>query len=133
MDPWLGWASIIFSAGAIITSAWFGLRGKRGETAVAAESAKEEAFASRFDDASQLAQYIRTEVERQVAPIKTEFHEFTNAVRARETQLWLWDLQGRAGQLPMLPGPILQRLGLAQLFGLPMEDTEPVKRKEESP
>jgi hypothetical protein len=86
-------------------------------------------IADRFDDASQLAQYIRAEVERQVAPIKTEIHELTNAVRARETQLWLWDMRGRVDDMPMLPAPILHRLGLGQLFGLPIEDTQPINKE----
>jgi hypothetical protein len=80
------------------------------------------ALAERFDDASDLARYIRDEVERQVAPIRAEMqtlkresHEMNDAVRARETQLWLWDQRGRAGDLPMLPAPILERLGLAHL------------------
>ena len=78
------------------------------------------------DDTSDLAKYIREqveeEVERRVAPIraelqtiKAESHEMNDAVRARETQLWLWDQRGRAGNLPMLPVPILERLGLAHL------------------
>lgn len=83
-------------------------------------------FASRWDDASELSQKMREaierEVERQVAPIraelekvKSESHEMNVAVRARETQLWLWDQRGRPGQLPKLPDPILHRLGLGYL------------------
>lgn len=79
-------------------------------------------IAERFDDASELAKYIREEVERQVAPIRAELAlvkqestEFHAAVRTRETQLWLWDQRGRQGALPMLPGPILERLSLAHL------------------
>jgi len=110
------------AAVAVIIAAWFGLRGKRRETDVAAQSATDAALAARFDDASQLAQYIREEVERQVAPIreelkgvKEESHEMHNAVRTRESQLWLWDQRGRQGELPMLPNPILVRLGLGHL------------------
>lgn len=83
-------------------------------------------LASRWDDASELSQKMREaiekEVERQVAPIrdelekvKNESHEMNVAVRARETQLWLWDQRGRPGQLPKLPDPILHRLGLGYL------------------
>lgn len=83
-------------------------------------------LASRWDDASELSQRMRDaiekEVERQVAPIreelqnvKAESHEMHNAVRTRETQLWLWDQRGRPGRLPMLPAPIMQRLGLGDL------------------
>jgi len=83
-------------------------------------------LAARWDDASELSQKMRDaierEVERQVAPIraelekvKSESHEMNVAVRARETQLWLWDQRGRPGQLPKLPDPILHRLGLGYL------------------
>jgi len=87
-------------------------------------------LAERFDDASELAKYIReqvaeqveAEVERRVAPIrkelqtiKAESHEMNDAVRAHVTQQWLWDQRGRPGSLPMLPAPILERLGLAHL------------------
>lgn len=95
-------------------------------------------LASRWDDASELSQKMREaierEVERQVAPIrielnqvKSESHEMSVAVRARETQLWLWDQRGRPGQLPMLLDPILHRLGLGYLADDEWH-TEPSKR-----
>ncbi|MDN3309545.1 hypothetical protein QWJ90_01235 [Microbacterium oryzae] len=110
--PALGLAGVVFAA-------YMGWRGKRRETDVAETNAQQAAIAARWDDASELAKYIREEVERQVAPIKAELqrvkdesHEMHDAVRARETQLWLWDQRGRPGDLPMLPAPILKRLGL---------------------
>ncbi|WP_425836922.1 hypothetical protein [Microbacterium sp. PA5] len=136
MDPLLGWGSIIFSSAAIVIAAWLGLRGKRGETSVAETEAQQAALNARFDDASQIAKYIDERVEQKVKPIrdelatvKAESSEMHHAVRARETQLWLWDLRGRAGDLPMLPAPILERLGLGHLLGLPLEDTEPTTPK----
>lgn len=110
----------------VFLAAWFGFRGKKGETTVAATTAQEAAIAARWDDASELAKYIReqieTEVERKVAPIRDELHrvrseshEMHDAVRARETQLWIWDQRGRQGSLPMLPAPILNKLGLGHL------------------
>ncbi len=83
-------------------------------------------LSSRWDDASELSarmrEAIEKEVERQVAPIreelknvKIESHEMHQAVRTRETQLWLWDQRGRQGHLPKLPAPILHRLGLGAL------------------
>lgn len=110
-----------------------GILRSRSERVTATTSAAQADLAARFDDASQLAQYIREEVERQVAPIraelqnvKSESHEMHDAVRARETQLWLWDQRGRAGELPMLPKPILDRLGLIHLIATEVsEDTEP--------
>lgn len=99
------------------------------------QSSKANELAGRFDDASELAKYIREEVERQVAPIraelervKNESHEMHDAVRARETQLWLWDIRNRPGPMPTLPAPILRRLGLAYLIPVDqLEDTQPVK------
>lgn len=117
--PVLGLAGVCYAA-------YLGFRGKRGETTVAASTAQDAAIAARWDDASELSQYIRKEieqeVERQVAPIRqklerveSESHEMNVAVRARETQLWLWDQRGRPGSLPRLPDPILHRLGLGYL------------------
>lgn len=90
-------------------------------------------IADRFEDASELAKYVDARVETIVAPIreelkrvKTEAHEFHAAVRTRETQLWVWDQRGRPGTLPMLPGPVLERLDLRHLLDLPGEDTVPV-------
>ncbi|MDY0830724.1 hypothetical protein SK224_16435 [Microbacterium sp. BG28] len=90
-------------------------------------------LATRFDDASDLAKYVDARVELIVAPIraelakvKAESHEMHDAVRARETQLWLWDQRGRHGALPMLPAPILHRLGLGYILGEPPEETEPI-------
>lgn len=98
---------------------WFRFRRK---DRVEVEAQRQAALSERFDDASELARYIRDEVERQVAPIraqletlKAESHELNDAVRARETQLWLWNQSGRPGELPMLPAPILSRLGLVHL------------------
>lgn len=101
---------------------WASIKMKRGDHRIAEQTAASADIATRFDDASQLAQYIREEVERQVQPIrdemqrvKSESHEMHDAVRARETQLWMWNIQGRSGQMPELPNPILTRLGIAHL------------------
>ena len=107
---------------------FLGTRGKTRAEATAAQTAAAQAdMAARFDDASELAKYIREEVDRQVElrlaefreelrTVKAESHEMHDAVRARETQLWLWDQRGRNGALPMLPRPILERLGLIHLI-----------------
>lgn len=115
---------------------WFYLRTHR-KNVIDTEVARQSALGERFDDASHLAEYIRAEVERQVAPIreqlervKTESHEMHDAVRAHFTHLWLWDQRGRVGPLPMLPTAILHRLGLGHLLDAPSEDTEPIQPKE---
>lgn len=110
----------------VIATAWYGFRGKKREVTVSADHNRTTAIADRWDDASELAtkmrEYIEAEVEKQVAPIRSELarvknesHEMHDAVRARETQLWLWDQRGRPGDLPALPAPILIRLGLGHL------------------
>lgn len=126
MPEWMQIVGPTLGLVGVFLAAWFGFRGKKGETSVAATSAQEAAIAARWDDASELAKYIReqieAEVERKVAPIRDELyrvrsesHEMHDAVRARETQLWIWDQRGRQGNLPMLPVPVLNKLGLGHL------------------
>lgn len=80
-------------------------------------------LAARWDDASELSQKMRDaierEVERQVAPmrselqkVKEEAHEIQGAFRTWVSAVWLWDVRGRPGDLPMPPTLILDRLGL---------------------
>ena len=133
----VGALSPLFILTGVTITAVLSLRGKTREVNVAATTAQESAIAARWDDAVELSQQMReeikAEVERQVAPmreelqrVKDESHEMHDAVRARETQLWLWDQRGRPGDLPMLPSPILQRLSLGHLITGPFEDTEPI-------
>lgn len=122
------WWPLVFGGGGIasLLGVWLVHRAAQRRNSDAAKRERDQTLAERFDDASDLAKYIRdqieAEVERQVAPIreelarvKSESHEMHDAVRARETQLWLWDQRGRNGDLPMLPAPILHRLGLGYL------------------
>lgn len=94
-----------------------------------AQQVEEGTISGRFKDADALMRYIDERVEERTAALATELaemktklrtvgqesHEMHDAVRSRETQLWLWDQRGRPGQLPMLPDPILHRLGLGYL------------------
>lgn len=133
----IGALSPVFIFAGVALTAWVALRGKKRETDIAATTAQKSDLAARWDDAVELSQQMREaiekEVERQIAPmreelarVKDESHEMNEAVRSRETQLWLWDQRGRPGELPILPMPILQKLGLAHLFTIPFEDTEPI-------
>lgn len=105
---------------------WFTARAAKRRNTDLARREREMTIAERFDDASELAKYIREEVERQVAPIRAEMatlkresHEMNDAVRALVTRQWMWDREGRAGALPMLPAPILERLNLGHLSADP--------------
>lgn len=94
-----------------------------------AQQVEEGTISGRFKDADALMRYIDERVEERTASlaaaleevqtklktVSVESHEMHNAVRARETQLWLWNQKGRLGVLPMLPDPILHRLGLGSL------------------
>lgn len=60
-------------------------------------------------------------LEERLTTVQNESHEMNDAVRHQQTQAWLWDLRGRQGPLPMLPEPILRRLGLLHL--IPTKET----------
>lgn len=132
-----------------LVAAWLLLRGTRDTnrtTLTVAEGGQElnerEQTAAetelRFEAGSRLAELIRQEVQRQVDEAMKEVrgkldtavresHEMNDAVRTRETQLWLWDQKGRHGDVPMLPAPLLRKLGLGHLIpGALLEDTVPV-------
>lgn len=94
-----------------------------------ATAVEEGTISGRFKDADALMRYIDERVEERTAELAAslaevkeklrtvgkESREMHDAVRARETQLWLWNQKGRVGVLPMLPDPILHRLGLGSL------------------
>lgn len=60
-----------------------------------------------------------TEMETRLESVQQESHEMNDAVRSRETQLWLWNIHGRAGEMPELPMPIMTKLGIIHLAGRP--------------
>lgn len=60
-------------------------------------------------------------LEERLTKVQSESHEMNDAVRHQQTQAWLWDLRGREGPLPMMPEPILRRLGLIHL--IPSKET----------
>lgn len=117
---------------------WWRFRRKDRADATAVE---EGTISGRFKDADSLMKYIDERVDEKTSSlageldtvkgnletVKRESHEMNDAIRSRETQLWLWDRRGREGLLPMLPEPILKRLGLIHLIATEVsEDTEPI-------
>lgn len=106
--------------------AYLVFRGKRGENKNVEAQNHNSAIGDRWDDAvglsSKMQEYITSEVEKQVAPIRerlavveAESHEMNSAFRTYAVQNWLWDSRGRLGSMPMLPLPILHRLGIGHL------------------
>lgn len=98
-----------------------------------AQQVEEGTISGRFKDADALMKYIdervdeRTaklaeelaEVRKKLTTVSAESHEMHDAVRANVTQQWLWEHRGRPGTLPMLPEPILRRLGLGDIINTP--------------
>lgn len=127
----------LVSAVLIALLAWIRFRRKDRADAVGVE---EGTISARFKDADALMRYIDDRVDERTAAlsaeldavrdalstVKRESHEVHDAVRAHFYQLWLWDQKGRLGVIPMLPPPILQRLGITD----PLEDTQPARPKE---
>lgn len=126
--------TVIGTSGATAFGAWLLFRGKRVDQEV--EETKVEATATTAFLEGQLAfqEYVDKVVEKRVeaeltdvraqmagfatelADVKRESHEMNDAIRSRETQLWLWDNHyGRQGPIPALPEPILKRLGIGHL------------------
>lgn len=110
-------AGVALGALAGLAGAW--LRERR-ERKGQSETARQADLAARFDDASELAQYIDKRVEEKVAPIRAELervkresHEVQDAFRTWVSAVWLWHQRGRVGELPMPPEQILSRLGLS--------------------
>jgi hypothetical protein len=141
------WTGIITGLGGAVAAfigAWFLFRGKRVDQEI--EETKVEASATDAFLKGQTAfqGYVDSVVEKRVlaavagmqaelaelqqsmSDMRRESHEMNDAIRARETQLWLWNIRNRPGPMPTLPLPILVRLGITHLSAEPdLEDTEP--------
>ena len=131
--------ALITAAVTIVTAVITLIRFLRKDRADAS-SVEEGTISARFKDADALMRYIDDRVDERTAAlsaeldavrdtlstVKRESHEVHDAVRAHFYQLWLWDQKGRLGVIPMLPPPILQRLGITD----PLEDTQPARPKE---
>jgi uncharacterized protein YdcH (DUF465 family) len=121
----------LLASALVATIAWLRFHNKdRVET----EAQKQVALSERFDDANQLTQYIQTQIENAVAPLRTEIenlkkasHRIHDAFRSFFTQLWIWDRDGRSGKMPAVPKDILAELRLGHFLDMEFEDTEPLK------
>lgn len=124
----------LFSAAATFGGAWLLFRGKKvdqstEETKVEASATDaflqgQRAFQEYVDDVvdERVAVAVKglkeqlAALEERLTTVQSESHEMNDAVRHQQTQAWLWDLRGREGPLPMMPEPILRRLGLVHLI-----------------
>lgn len=124
----------LFSAAATFGGAWLLFRGKKvdqstEETKVEASATDaflqgQRAFQEYVDDVVDERVAVAVEglkeqiaaLEERLTKVQSESHEMNDAVRHQQTQAWLWDLRGREGPLPMMPEPILRRLGLVHLI-----------------
>lgn len=136
----MDWGPILAAACAAVATlagSWFLFRGKKIEKQtkeVEVEASAEDAFLKGqvafqkyVDDvvdrqvSAAVADFQKrlTDMETRLSAVQLESHEMNDAVRSRETQLWLWNIKGRAGEIPELPMPILTRLGITHLAGRP--------------
>ncbi|WP_413354012.1 hypothetical protein [Microbacterium sp. 1P06AB] len=146
----LPWDTIITAAGALLAGvlgSYFLFRGKRVEQEIAEGEVEASAADAFLKGQASFQQYVDgvvdqrvnaavaelreqlEEMKRTLQGVRDESHEMNVAIRARETQLWLWNLRNRPGPMPELPEPILGRLGIGHLRADVLdEDTEPLRR-----
>lgn len=98
---------------------------------VEVEAQKQVALSERFGDATDLDKYVNDRIEKAIAPLRKEIdelrdasHRIHDAVRAFFTRLWVWDRDGRVGQMPGLPPEILTELRLGHFLDVPFDSTE---------
>lgn len=125
MEPWILITGAVVGGGGAsgLLGAWLvHLNAKRRE-ASQSQRERDTTVAERTDDARELAKDIREEVALQLKPVNDklekvtrESQEMNDAVRANATHQWYWEQSGRPGALPMLPPPVLEKLGLGQLL-----------------
>lgn len=139
----------VFAALAAFLGAYYLFRGKNREIEAQEDEAETQAVdaflkgqqtfqayvdgvvKARVDEATAGFKAELSDMKVQMAAMRQESHEMNDAIRARETQLWLWNVRNRPGPMPLLPEPILIRLGLTHLASLgELEDTIPIPPKE---
>lgn len=116
-----------------VVGAWFLFRGKKVESETAETQAQAAATAAFLEGQVEFQEYVEgvvalrvdkavaglqaqlTELAAKLAGVQGEFHEMTDAIRSRETRLWLWNIQNRNGPMPELPMPVLEKLNIGHL------------------
>lgn len=127
--------SALGGSAATILGAYFLLRGKKAETEVAEAEVEANAADAFLKGQAAFQAYVDGVVDQRVAAavakmqgdldemglivkrMSDESHEMNDAIRSRETQLWLWNIRNRQGPMPGLPEPILEKLGILHLAG----------------
>lgn len=139
----MDWSGIIVAALGLLaggTGGWFLFRGKKVDAEVqveATEAASTTAFlqgqqafqeytnklvAESVEAAVKPMREQLAEMQKKLETVSDESHEMKQAMKAQATQLWLWDIRGRTGPLPMYPPAILQRLELGYM--VPHDDLD---------
>lgn len=134
-----GWGAVFTVLGSIVATgigSWFLFRGKKVDQSTEVKKSEATATAAFLQGQREFQQYVDdvvdervalavkglqdqvTKLEERLTTVQAESHEMNDAVRHQQTQAWLWNLQGREGPLPMMPEPILRRLGLIHLIGI---------------
>jgi hypothetical protein len=149
---WIGTVvTAVCGLGTGVVGSWLLLRGKKvdqetEEAKVEASAADaflkgQQAFQSYVDGIVQQRvtaavadlQKELSEVRLEMTTMRRESHEMNDAIRARETQLWLWNFRNRSGPMPELPFALLQKLGISHLSAYgDLHDTQPLPPKEET-
>ena len=123
--------AIIMLAGSTVAGLWAWLRGRR-KSEVETEASKQVALSERYDDASDLAKYVQEQVKaaveeavaplrKQIEELKAQNHRVHDAFRSFFTKLWVWDRNGRIGQMPAVDPQLMEELRLAHLLELPFD------------
>jgi len=148
MEIWGQIATALGAAAASFGVAWWAFKGKKVEQETEETRVEASATDAFLKGQATFQEYVDTVVEKRVsaanaelqkqvsalqtemAAMRRESHEMNDAIRARETQLWLWNIRNRPGPMPELPMPILAKLGISHLSPLgDIEDTEPIPKE----
>lgn len=147
---WTAVLTAVGGAGAAWIGAYFLFRGKKVEQETEETKAEATATSAFLEGQTAFQAYVNgvvtesvraktadferqlEELRAQLKLVREESHEMNDAIRSRETQLWLWNIHNsRSGPMPELPLPILKRLGITHLSSMgDVEEPQPVPEEE---